>query len=140
VYWVRSRGLERSGLQLDCIKSQWRERLAENQVSLASSFVITGGETHSQAVDEKVLPRPQANNSQQSRGGILLTGLVVSLCGAAGPQERIGGGEVELARGLRQNGPCRRERKRKGFREVSKKRRGTNASLYVAELRTGRCG
>jgi hypothetical protein len=58
------------------------------------------GEIHSQAVDERVLPRPRANNSQQSRGGILLTGFVVSFCGAAGLQGRVGG-KVELARGLR---------------------------------------
>ena len=91
MYWVRSRGLERSGLQLDCIKSQWRERLAENQVSLASSFVITGGETHSQAVDEKVQPRPERITASKSRGGILLIDLIVSFFGAAGLQGRTGG-------------------------------------------------
>jgi len=58
------------------------------------------GETRGQAVDEKVLPRPRANNSQQSRGGILLTDFVVSFYGAAGLQGRIGR-KVELARGQR---------------------------------------
>jgi hypothetical protein len=37
-----------------------------------------------------VLPRPRANNSQQSREGILLTSFVVSFYGAAGPQGGIG--------------------------------------------------
>jgi hypothetical protein len=45
------------------------------------------GETNSQAVDEKVLPRARTNNSRPSGGGTFLTGSVVSTCGAVGLAE-----------------------------------------------------
>jgi hypothetical protein len=44
---------------------------------------------------------------------------------------------VSLSR-LRHDGRAGEGRKKRGFRALLKKRRGTNASLYLAELRTGR--
>jgi hypothetical protein len=76
-----------------------------------------------------VLPRPRANNSQQSRGGILLTDFVASFYGTAGLQRRIGGES-----GARQRPEARdiakMKREEKEWRELMEKRRGTTA-IYL---------
>ena len=57
------------------------------------------------------------------------TGCVVSFCWEQGPgRERWGSLRPKARR------PCKKGKKEKGFREVLKKRRSTNASLYLAKL------
>jgi hypothetical protein len=78
---------------------------------------------HSQAVDKKVLPRPRANNSQQSRGGILLSWL-------RRVRPRACRGEYGGKGGARQRPEARdiakMKRNGKGWRELMEKRRGAN--------------
>jgi hypothetical protein len=49
-------------------------------------------------------------------------------------------GEVELAKASGTTGPCRKVEGGKGRRGSLEKRRGTNASLYLADRRVGRLG
>jgi hypothetical protein len=76
-------------------------------------------------------------NSQQSRGGILLTSFVVSFCGAAGLQGRIEGGS-----GARQRPEARdiakMKREEKGWRELMEKAAGDERLYNLLEDRAGR--
>jgi hypothetical protein len=82
------------------------------------------------------VPRGRASKSGQLGRGIFLTGRVVSF----GGEQRRGRGKSGARRSLRREGRAgeREGDKERGFTEVLKKRRGTNAPLYLAELRAGR--
>ena len=72
--------------------------------------------------------RGRANKSEQLRRGIFLTGRVVSLC----EEQRRGRGKGGARGGLTPEGRAgeREGTKGRGFTELLKKRRGTNAPLY----------
>jgi hypothetical protein len=91
-----------------------------------------------QTVDETMLPRRRANESQPSRSDIFLTGRVVSLLRGTGAWQ---GSRWSAARPEARGGRCRKVRGgwgQKEARESWEKRRGTSASLYLAEGRAGR--
>ena len=101
--------------------------------------VIVKGRRTGQTVNETMLPRRRANESQPSRCDIIPTGRVVSVLWGPGAGRGVGGARCGLRHEGRGAGRCERGgREQKEARELLKKRRGTSASLYLAKGRAGR--
>jgi hypothetical protein len=84
-----------------------------------------------------VLPRLRANNNYQSRGGILLTGLVVSFRGAAGPQGRDRG-ESRARQRPEARDIVKMKREKKRMERVEGKAAGDYGLYNRSEDRVGR--
>ena len=80
-------------------------------------------------------PRRHADDDPMGSrvAGILLTGFVVSFCGATGSQGRIWG-KVELARGLRHETSLKMEREEKRMERVDGKVAGDYGFIEKAKV------